>query len=52
MAYNATAESFDYSEGDIAESTINTIVKSVIIVGQLITLIVIVALYNWAKKKL
>lgn len=47
MAYNST-----YEEGDIAGATINLIVKIVLSVGTLITLVVVVFLYSFVKKKL
>lgn len=45
MAYNAS-----YNEGDIAESVVNTLVKGLVTVGTLITVIVVVFLYNWIRK--
>jgi len=47
MAYNAS-----YQEGDIAAGVINTIVKMLITVGTLVTVIVVVMLYSWFRKKL
>lgn len=47
MAYNAS-----YQEGDIAASVINTIVKMLITVGTLITVIVVIMLYGWFRKRL
>lgn len=47
MAYNAS-----YEEGDIAEAVINTIVKAVVTIGTLITVVVVVMLYNYVKKRL
>ena len=46
MAYNAS-----YAEGDIAESVINTIVKGLLTVGTLITVIVVVSLYVWVRRR-
>ena len=46
MAYNAS-----YEEGDIAESVINTIVKGLLTVGTLVTVIVAVSLYVWARRR-
>lgn len=46
MAYNSS-----YEESDIAEATINTLVKALITVGTLVTVIVVVMLYAWIKKK-
>ena len=46
MAYNSS-----YEEGDIAEATINTLVKGLITVGTLITVIVVIMLYAWVRKK-
>ena len=47
MAYNST-----YDEGDIAESVVNTIVKGLITVGTLVTVVVVVALYVWIRRRL
>jgi hypothetical protein len=47
MAYNAT-----YDEGDIAESVVNTIVKALITLGTLITVIVVVGLWVWIRRRL
>ena len=47
MAYNAS-----YDEADIAEATINTIVKVLITIGTLITVVVVVMLYSYVKKKI
>ena len=47
MAYEAT-----YEEGDIAEAVINTIVKGIITVGTLITVVVVVMLYTYVRKRL
>lgn len=47
MVYNAT-----YTEGDIAEASINGIVTVIITVGSLITLVVLVVLFVFMKKKL
>jgi len=46
MAYTA-----EYTEGDLSASVIDTVIKVFIIIGQFITLIVILLLYNWMKKK-
>jgi hypothetical protein len=46
MAYSA-----DYEEADIAEATINTIVKMIITVGTVIVVIVLLLLWGWMKKK-
>ena len=45
MVYNAT-----YDEGDIAEATLNTVVKAVITIGSLVTIIVIAWLWGSMKK--
>ena len=47
MAYNAT-----YDEGDIAEATLNTVVKAVITVGTLITILVVAFLWKTMRKNL
>lgn len=47
MAYNSS-----YDEGDIAESVVSTLVKGMLTVGTLITVIVVVALYVWIRKRL
>lgn len=47
MAYNAS-----YEEGDIAEATINTLVKGLVTVGTLVTVIVVVWLYAYIRKKM
>jgi ABC-type uncharacterized transport system permease subunit len=46
MAYNAT-----YVEGDLAEASINGIVKVILTVGSLITLVVLVFMFVYIKKK-
>ena len=47
MAYNSS-----YDEGDIAESVVNTIVKALITLGTLITVIVVVSLWVWIRRRL
>ncbi len=47
MSYNS-----NYEEGDIASATINLIVKIILGVGALITLVVVVFIYSFVKKKL
>ncbi len=47
MAYNAS-----YTEGNIAEAVINTIVKAVVTIGTLVTVVVVVMLYTYVRKKL
>jgi len=46
MAYTA-----QYDEADLSASVIDTVIKVFIIVGQFITLIVILFLWAWLKKK-
>lgn len=46
MSYNAS-----YEEADIAEAVINTIVKALITVGTLVTVVVVVFMYQWVKKR-
>lgn len=46
MTYQAS-----YDEGDIATSMISTIVKVLVTVGTLVTLIVVVYMFVWLKKK-
>lgn len=45
MAYSAV-----YEEGDIAEGTLNIIVKGILTVSSFLTLIVVVFLYIWVRK--
>jgi hypothetical protein len=47
MAYNAS-----YEETDIAEGVINMIVKGLITVGSFATLIVVIFLYGYVRKRL
>ena len=47
MAYNAS-----YSEGDIADATVDTIVKAVLTVGTLITIVVVSMLFVYVRKKM
>ena len=47
MVYNAT-----YDEGDLGESVVNTIVKAVLTIGSLITVVVVIFLYVWVRKKM
>jgi len=47
MAYNAS-----YEEGDIAESVISTIVKMLVTLASLVTVIVVIMLYTWFRKRL
>jgi len=42
----------DYSEGDLSSSIIDIIVKVILTVGIFATLIVLLLIYNFAKKKL
>ena len=46
MAYTA-----DYTESDLSNSVIDTIVAAIIVVGQFVTIIVLIFLYNWMKKR-
>jgi len=46
MAYTAS-----YTEADLSASVIDTVIKVFIIIGQFITLIVLLLLYNWMKKR-
>lgn len=46
MAYNQT-----YSDSDISAVVIDTIVKVFILISSVATLIVLVVLYNWIKKR-
>lgn len=46
MAYVA-----EYDEADLSASVIDTIIKVFIIIGQFITLVVILFMWAWAKKK-
>jgi len=47
MAFNAS-----YDEGDITEATVDTIVKVFLTIGTLITVIVVVGIYTWVRKRL
>lgn len=51
MAYINDTAGFDYEEGDLSSGAIDTIVAFVIVFGQLITIVVLVWLYSWMKKK-
>ena len=42
----------DYTEADLSSSLIDVIVKAVITVGIFATLIVLLLMWNWMKKKL
>lgn len=42
----------DYSEGDLSSSIIDVIVKAVITVGIFATLIVLLLMWNWMKKRI
>lgn len=41
----------DYEEGDLSNSVIDVIVTALIVIGQFATIVVLVWLYNWVKKK-
>lgn len=42
----------EYSESDLSASIIDTIVKAIIVVGIFTTLIVLVLLWGWLKKRM
>lgn len=46
MAYNST-----YAEGDIATASLDGIIKVILTVGSLITIVVLIAMYTYFKKK-
>jgi len=47
MSYNAS-----YTDGDIASATVDTIVKALLTVASFVTLIVLVYMFVWLKKKI
>lgn len=42
----------DYTEGDLSASVVDTIVKAIIVVGTFITIIMLVFIWNFLKKRL
>lgn len=46
MAYTA-----QYDEADLSSATIDAIIKAMIIVGQFVTLIVLLLLWGWMRKR-
>lgn len=46
MAYNAT-----YTEANIADATVNTIVKAILTIGLLITIVIVAVMYAWVRKR-
>lgn len=41
----------DYSEGDLSSSIVDIIVKVILTIGTFITIIMLVLIYNFLKKK-
>ena len=47
MAYTPS-----YTEGDLSSSIVDIIVKAILVIGTFITIIVLVAMYGYVKKRL
>ena len=42
----------DYTEGDLSASVIDIIVKGILTVGTFVTIIVLIMLYNYVRRRL
>ena len=42
----------DYAEGDLSSSVVDIIVKGILTVGTFVTIIVLIMIYNYVRRKL